>query len=225
MRRSCAGAPESAPRSSDLAGLAAAVAECRRPAAPVVGLAPARGGGAAQQGARSLHARTGGRRGADHAARRSRFAAGGSFRQRARARVADGADRRQLGSPVEQVDPAPRAAADHGVERHAEAGGDRSARRARRAHHRDRRAVLRPVVRPAAVPVPRGVLRAHRPRSGTAVRALRLLVAVPQDRRRGAVRRALDPGGARQRRSGAARHRHPGAAAPGAARRVAAEST
>ncbi len=146
------------------------------------------------------------------------------YLQRARARAAHGAVRRQLGSPVEQVAAPRRAGPRDGLERDAEAGSDRAA----------------PACRPARVVVTgaqcydqwfgrrpsrlaRGVLRPARPRSGEAVRPLRLLVALPEHGERGAVRRAVDPGGARQRRSGAARGRHPRPAASGAARRVAAD--
>ena len=168
------------------------------------------------------------RRAAHHAARGHRLAAARSLCRRAAARRPDGAAGRELGSPVEQG-AAARASpiACIGLER------DRSGRRPSTLHgvpadrvRRHRRAVLRPVVRSRAGRSRYAAFcEQRRPAARIAPFVLYVvLVALPGHGERAGVRRALDSGGAQQRRSAPEGHRHPGAAAPGAARRVAAAS-
>ena len=127
--------------------------------------------------------------------------------------LSDGAVRVELGSPVEQGDSAHRSRPRVRLERHAARRGGHAARRPAGSRRRHRRAVLRSVVRPAAVAGPRRVLPQGRAAAGSSVPAVRLLGALPGQRDRGAVRAAMGPRVARKRARAARVHADPRAPA------------
>src|SRR6185503_19777649 len=191
------------------------------PAAPPGVPARRRTRAAARSVADALHRGTAARCRAHHAARGHGLAAARSPRRGAGARVAHGAARRQLGPPVEQVGAAHAARRARRLERHPEAGSDRAAWRPAGAGRRHRRAVLRPVVGPHAVPLARRVLHPGRVEADPAVRPLCLLVALARHGERAGFRPRVGARHPLEQRPAAARRRHPGPSASHPPRRVA----
>ncbi len=132
--------------------------------------------------------------------------------------------RRELGSPVEQVAAPRRARPGDRLERDAEAGSDRASRRAAGPGRRDRRAMLRPVVRAARR---RGRGRSSASSSASTRRSRSSSTSARRSFATRPARRDSSSSGsqpcAAARDPAAARGRHPGPAAPGPPRRVAAD--
>ena len=178
--RGLAKAPEAANRVGELAGKGGS----RGTAALGAGhpLARALAAGASSRGA--VRRRSGARPARRHPSERVGLAAVGLRPRGEAARRAHRLPRVQLGQPDQQGPRPRRPGPGARLERASEAGGRRAPAPARRAHTADRRARVRPLVRPGARQLARVVLRRGRPRPGEAGRALRLLRPVRRSRTR-----------------------------------------